>query len=111
MAADFKSSFQVNNFGVIPEDRPETYTRDEAESQCRINFGPEFNLATFADQNELDTVIQILNNNGVNYHAYWTGYTDYDGDLQGKNNPKKNLKLWILEKLAETAQWYALVIS
>ena len=86
MAADFKSSFQVNNFGVIPEDRPETYTRDEAESQCRINFGPEFNLATFADQNELDTVIQILNNNGVNYHAYWTGYTDYNGDLQGNNN-------------------------
>ena len=73
----------MNNFGIIPEDRPQTYTRDEAEKQCKINFGPEFNLATFADQNELDTVTEILKNNAVNYHAYWTGYTDYNGVLEG----------------------------
>ena len=85
------SSFQVNNFGFIPQDRPQAYTWDEAKAQCKINFGPEFELATFADQAELDSVIAIMNNNGINDHAYWVGYTDkenpaFDGDFPWSAN-------------------------
>merc|ERR1711892_884394 len=70
------SSFQVGNYGFIPQDRPQTYTQEQAARQCKINFGPEFVLATFDNDAEVDSVVAIMNNNGVNTHAYWTGHTD-----------------------------------
>merc|ERR1711892_564158 len=35
-----------------------------------------FGLATFDNDAEVDSVVAIMNNNGVNTHAYWTGHTD-----------------------------------
>ena len=75
------SSFQVNNWGFIPQDRPQSYSWEEAGKQCAINFGPEFELATFANQAEVDSVVAIMNNNGINDHAYWTGQTHSNGQV------------------------------
>merc|ERR1711892_869778 len=82
------SSFQVGNYGFIPQDRPQTYTQEQAARQCKINFGPEFVLATFDNVAEVDSVVAIMNNNGINTHAYWTGHTDLyvPRPLSGKIN-------------------------
>lgn len=76
----------MGNYGFIPQDRPLTYTLDEAARQCKINFGPEFALAVFTSQAEVDNVVQMMNNNGINNHAYWIGNTEIPWMADGLSN-------------------------
>ena len=65
-------------YKIFPQYAPNTWTFVDARQKCK-SLGKNWDLVIFNYQREHQVILEILEENCVNDHAYWVGYNEVNG--------------------------------